>query len=82
VLPDAGGDGSGEPDLDAPVVVLPVSRRRGWSSTPSCWSSRPSSSTSRRAASTTSTSPLTRATQRLTVVHRAPLPGVLNGLAE
>ncbi len=82
VLPDAGGDGSGEPDLDAPVVVLPVSAAKGLEF---------DAVVLVEPAELVAESPrglndlyvaLTRATQRLTVVHRAPLPPVLHRLAE
>jgi superfamily I DNA/RNA helicase len=82
VLPDAGGDGSGEPDLDAPVVVLPVSAAKGLEF---------DAVVLVEPAELVAESPrglndlyvaLTRATQRLTVVHRAPLPPVLHRLGE
>ena len=53
----AGGDGSGEPDLDAPVVVLPVSAAKGLEFDAVVLVEPAESSRSRRAASTTSTSP-------------------------
>ncbi|HEX5812684.1 MAG TPA: ATP-binding domain-containing protein, partial [Pseudonocardia sp.] len=82
VLPDAGDDGSGEPDLDAPVVVLPVSAAKGLEF---------DAVVLVEPAELVAESPrglndlyvaLTRATQRLTVVHRAPLPPVLHRLGE
>ena len=82
VLPDVGGDGSGEPDLDAPVVVLPVSAAKGLEF---------DAVVLVEPAELVAESPrglndlyvaLTRATQRLTVVHRAPLPPVLHRLGE
>jgi len=80
VLPDAGG--SAEPDLDAPVVVLPVSAAKGLEF---------DAVVLVEPAELVAESPrglndlyvaLTRATQRLTVVHRAPLPPVLHGLTD
>lgn len=82
VLPDAGGDGSGEPDLGAPVVVLPVAAAKGLEF---------DAVVLVEPAELVAESPrglndlyvaLTRATQRLTVVHRAPLPPVLHRLGE
>ena len=80
VLPDAGG--TTEPDLDAPVVVLPVSAAKGLEF---------DAVVLVEPAELVAESPrglndlyvaLTRATQRLTVVHRAPLPPVLHRLGE
>ena len=82
VTPDAAGEPGAEPDLDAPVVVLPVSSAKGLEF---------DSVVLVEPAELVAESPrglndlyvaLTRATQRLTVVHRAPLPPVLHGLAE
>ena len=82
VTPGAAGEPGAEPDLDAPVVVLPVSSAKGLEF---------DSVVLVEPAELVAESPrglndlyvaLTRATQRLTVVHRAPLPAVLNGLAE
>jgi len=80
VTPDASAD-DGEPDLDAPVVVLPVSAAKGLEF---------DAVVLVEPAELVAESPrglndlyvaLTRATQRLTVVHREPLPAVLHGLA-
>jgi len=82
VTPGAAGEPGAEPDLDAPVVVLPVSSAKGLEF---------DSVVLVEPAELVAESPrglndlyvaLTRATQRLTVVHRAPLPAVLNGLAQ
>ena len=82
LTPGAAGEPGAEPDLDAPVVVLPVSSAKGLEF---------DSVVLVEPAELVAESPrglndlyvaLTRATQRLTVVHRAPLPAVLNGLAE
>ena len=72
----------GTPDLDAPVVVLPVSAAKGLEF---------DAVVLVEPAELVAESPrglndlyvaLTRATQRLTVVHRAPLPPVLHRLGE
>ena len=75
-------DGSGEPDLDAPVVVLPVSAAKGLEfdavvlvDPAELVAESPRGLNDLYVA-------LTRATQRLTVVHRAPLPPVLHRLGE
>ena len=82
VTPGAAGEPGAEPDLDAPVVVLPVSSAKGLEF---------DSVVLVEPAELVAESPrglndlyvaLTRATQRLTVVHRAPLPAVLSALAE
>ncbi len=82
VAPAATDDTGAEPDLDAPVVVLPVSAAKGLEF---------DSVVLVEPAELVGESPhglndlyvaLTRATQRLTVVHRAPLPAVLHRLAE
>jgi hypothetical protein len=81
VLPGT-GDGSAEPDLDAPVVVLPVSAAKGLEF---------DAVVLVEPAELVAESPrglndlyvaMTRATQRLTVVHGEPLPPVLHRLAE
>jgi hypothetical protein len=82
VTPGAAGEPGAEPDLDAPVVVLPVSSAKGLEF---------DSVVLVEPAELVAESPrglndlyvaLTRATQRLTVVHRAPLPAVLSALAQ
>ena len=77
VLPGT-GDGSAEPDLDAPVVVLPVSAAKGLEfdavvlvEPAELLAESPRGLNDLYVA-------LTRATQRLTVVHAAPLPAVLH----
>ena len=81
VLPGT-GDGSAEPDLDAPVVVLPVSAAKGLEF---------DAVVLVEPAELVAESPrglndlyvaMTRATQRLTVVHGEPLPPVLHRLGE
>jgi DNA helicase IV len=81
VLPGT-GDGSAEPDLDAPVVVLPVSAAKGLEF---------DAVVLVEPAELVAESPrglndlyvaMTRATQRLTVVHGEPLPPVLHRVAE
>ena len=76
--PGRRGRRPGEPDLDAPVVVLPVSAAKGLEF---------DAVVLVEPAELVAESPrglndlyvaLTRATQRLTVVHRAPLPAVLH----
>ncbi|HEX8518041.1 MAG TPA: ATP-binding domain-containing protein [Pseudonocardia sp.] len=81
LLPGApGADAAGEPDLDTPVVVLPVSAAKGLEF---------DAVVLVEPAELLAESPrgindvyvaLTRATQRLAVVHAAPLPSVLHGL--
>jgi DNA helicase IV len=72
----------GEPDLDAPVVVLPVSGAKGLEfdavvlvEPAELLAESPRGMNDLYVA-------LTRATQRLAVVHAAPLPPVLHGLAD
>src|SRR4051794_34843259 len=81
VLPGT-GDSSAEPDLDAPVVVLPVSAAKGLEF---------DAVVLVEPAELIAESPrglndlyvaMTRATQRLTVVHGEPLPPVLHRVAE
>jgi DNA helicase IV len=81
VLPGT-GDSSAEPDLDAPVVVLPVSAAKGLEF---------DAVVLVEPAELVAESPrglndlyvaMTRATQRLTVVHGEPLPPVLHRLGE
>ena len=75
------GNGSAESDLDAPVVVLPVSGAKGLEfdavvlvEPAEVLAESPRGKNDLYVA-------LTRATQRLTVVHDAPLPAVLHRLA-
>jgi DNA helicase IV len=77
---DAGSADPGEPDLDAPVVVLPVSAAKGLEfdavvlvEPAELLAESPRGRNDLYVA-------LTRATQRLAVVHAAPLPPVLHGL--
>jgi DNA helicase IV len=83
LLPDAadGVEPSAEPDLDAPVVVLPVSAAKGLEfdavvlvEPAELLAESPRGLNDLYVA-------LTRATQRLAVVHAAPLPSVLHRLA-
>jgi DNA helicase IV len=81
LLPDAAGPEGGEPDLDARVVVLPVSAAKGLEfdavvlvEPAELLAESPRGLNDLYVA-------LTRATQRLAVVHDAPLPPVLRGLA-
>jgi UvrD-like helicase C-terminal domain len=74
------GNGSADPDLDAPVVVLPVSGAKGLEfdavvlvEPAEVLAESPRGENDLYVA-------LTRATQRLTVVHDAPLPAVLHRL--
>ena len=76
----AGPDGAGEADLDAPVVVLPVSAAKGLEfdavvlvEPAELLAESPRGVNDLYVA-------LTRATQRLAVVHATPLPPVLHGL--
>jgi DNA helicase IV len=73
---------TGEPDLDAPVVVLPVSAAKGLEFDAVVLVEPAEIEAESPRGRNDLYVALTRATQRLAVVHDAPLPPVLHRLAE